>query len=105
MKFINSKTKNQTKETSYKKERLNPHKVWLTFVVIMILTIVGELGFFSWYFLRTAKSLDAITNPELKTNATKIRAITKIIDNVETSVNSRIGIPIAPSQKADTVLQ
>jgi cytoskeletal protein RodZ len=98
--FKKTKPKSEAKEISYKKERSNPHKIWMAFIVFSILVVVGELGFFSWYFLRTTQNLDDITNPELKTNASKIKAITKIMDNIETAVNGRLGVENT-SQKAE----
>lgn len=90
MKLSFLKQKNKKETFSYKKDKISVHKIWMVFVVLSILFITAELFFFSWLFLDTINTLDNVSNPELKTNEAKIRSITKIIENIETSVDKRV---------------
>jgi len=74
-----------------KKKRFNPHRAWMVLCVSFVVMLIVMLGYFSWYFMQTAQSLDAPVAATFETNAAKIQSMQKTLDEVEGAIELRIG--------------
>ena len=87
MKLFTHKNPNRIKKNG----RINPHRYWSFLFSGFIIVLTLQLLYFSWYFLRTTKILDAPAVPTLETNAQKITAIEKKLEKIEAAVQDRVG--------------
>jgi hypothetical protein len=77
--------------TVRKQARFNPHKYWVVFFTWFMIILIGELGYFMWYFKVTTNKLDEPAVPSVQTNAAIITAMHKSLDATEAAVRERIG--------------
>lgn len=104
--------KKEKKITVSKEKRFNPHVFWLWYISIFVLVVIAELIFFSFYFINTTKTLDAQVQPNLETNASKIKSMQKAIDKIDEAIKGRVGenkkevqTPTTTSQNTSPVVQ
>ena len=82
------------KALAHNRTRINPHRYWIVILCAFVLLMAGELVYFSWFFLKTTRSLDAPAEPNLSTNAAVIRTMNKNLDVVEEAIETRTGSAI-----------
>ena len=102
MKFqLLKKRKRKAKEHT----EINSRLYWMFLITFFVLTLTGEMIYFSMYFVRINKKLDAPAMPTLETNAARISSMKKRLEAVDEAIMSRTGKIRESSQNNSSMVQ
>ncbi|MBP6858053.1 MAG: hypothetical protein KBC11_02595 [Candidatus Pacebacteria bacterium] len=97
MKFTLKKDQNIIK---HKKDgRVNPHHFWLIFLVVFLLILILIILGFTYFFIRSSRSLDEEVVPKLDANTGQIKKIEQSIQISEKAISDRVGEPKSKTEE------
>lgn len=90
MKFVIPFSK-KTHIPKQRREGIDARRYWVWLLVSFTIVLTVELAYLSFVFWKTSKEIDAPATASFETNAHKIEAMQKTLDNIDAAIAKRTG--------------